>query len=166
MAAAALGSSRGGAEHLMGDDLDELSAIVARVTRRMCARWPSDADDIRQEALLAVLSRPAGVTPGIVAKRAGIDYLRRIYGRPGGSRICGAHVATAGQLSAAEHVTGPTAPDPAELADPALTWGLAGRLEFVARALAAGWPKWRVAEACGVTAGQVSRACAVLREVA
>jgi hypothetical protein len=147
----------------MGDLAGQM-ATVDRVTGGLCARWPADADDIRQEAILAVLAHPDAPT-AVVAKRAGIDYLRRIYGRPGGRRNESAHVATAGQLSAAEHLA-PTAADPAELADPALTWGLSGRLEVVARMLAAGWPKWVVAEVCGVSAGRVSHHCAALREVA
>jgi DNA-binding NarL/FixJ family response regulator len=88
-----------------------------------------------------------------------------VYGRVGGRRIQSAHVATANQLQASEHLT-PTAADPADLVDPAVSWGLSGRLEMVARLLGAGWSKWQIAAACGVTPGQVSRACAQLREVA
>lgn len=145
--------------------LAEADAVVRRVTGRFCARWPADADDIRQEALLAVLASPEVPAP-MVARNAAVDYLRRVYGRTGSAKIRGSHVATLGQLQAAEHVTGPTSADTAELADPALTWGLSGRLVMVARLLGAGWPKWQIAAACGVTPGQVSHYCAALREVA
>jgi hypothetical protein len=146
-------------------DLAEQMSTVDRATGRLCARWPSDADDIRQEALLAVLAAP-DAPAATVAHRAGVDYLRRVYGRPGGPRNAHAHVATVGQLAASEHLTRAPSRDPAELADPAVTWGLSGRLEMVARLLAAGWPKWRVAEVCGVSAARVSHHCAALREVA
>jgi DNA-directed RNA polymerase specialized sigma24 family protein len=146
-------------------ELAEVVEMVARVTSDMCRRWPADADDLRQEALMRALAARRESARTYAAWRGAVDYLRRVYGRVGGRRIQSAHVATVGQLQAAEHLTS-TTPDPAELADPALTWGLTGRLEVVARLLGAGWPKWRVAEVCGVTAGQVSRACAQLREVA
>jgi DNA-directed RNA polymerase specialized sigma24 family protein len=145
-------------------ELAEVVEMVARVTGDMCRRWPVDADDLRQEALMEVLAYPDAPGP-TVAWRAACDYLRRVYGRPGGRRIQSAHVATASQLLASEHLT-PTAADPADLVDPAVLWGLSGRLEMVARLLGAGWPKWQIAAACGVTPGQVSRACAALREVA
>jgi hypothetical protein len=145
-------------------DLAEQMATVDRVTGDMCRRWPAEADDIRQEAILAVLAHPDAPT-AVVAWRAGCDHLRRVYGRPGSRRIDGSHVATAAQLSASEFL-GARTPDPAELADPAVTWGLSGRLGAVARMLAAGWPKWLVAEVCGVSAGRVSHHCASLREVA
>jgi DNA-directed RNA polymerase specialized sigma24 family protein len=146
-------------------ELAEVVEMVARVTGDMCRRWPADADDLRQEALMRALAARRESARTYAAWRGAIDYLRRVYGRVGGRRIQSAHVATASQLQASEHLT-PTAADPADLVDPAVSWGLSGRLETVARLLGAGWPKWQIAAACGVTPGQVSRACAALREVA
>lgn len=146
-------------------ELAEVVEMVARVTGDMCRRWPADADDLRQEALMRALAARRESARTYAAWRGGVDYLRRVYGRVGGRRIQSAHVATASQLQASEHLT-PAAADPADLVDPAVSWGLSGRLEMVARLLGAGWPKWQIAAACGVTPGQVSRACAALREVA
>lgn len=141
------------------DALDEHIAVIARATGKMCARCPADADDIRQEALLAVLDTPNVPAP-VIARNAAVDYLRKIYGKPGSRRIQSAHV-----VDPPLDQVDPMDSDTVDLLDPVTTWGLSGRLAIVAECLIAGLPKWQIADMLGISASRVSHHCEDLRAI-